>query len=361
MGVMLGTAMPSAKRTTRVAVLAGLLFVAALLAMAIPARPATPTPSPSDSASEFRAGESVPLASDEVLIGAYVQNIQSIDPSTNSFMADLYIWYRWTDPDLKPYDTVEIMNLHEAWQLMELGTQTEPRKQADGSYYFVQRYTGAFNSPLSLVKFPFGTQKLSVILEDGEAEKAEMRFVADDRSTSINPRITLPGYTIGAPTMVVTDFAYDTDFGDLDGTTENLYSQASITIPVSTPGLSNLIKYLVPIVLIVVAASLVFYLPPTEVEGRIALGITALLTLVAMEWSATESLPTAAYLTMLDVLYIVGTLFILASLILGIRTAWIARESSEETAIHSDERMLYAFLGAFAVAFSVVLGAYLLV
>lgn len=348
------------QRTTRVAVIAVLLFAGALLAMAVPAHPATPTPRPSDPTSEFHAGESVPLGAGEVLIGAYVQNIQTIDPATNSFMADLYVWYRWTDPDLKPEDSVEIMNLHEAWQLMELGTQTQARKQADGSYYFVQRYTGAFNSPLSLVKFPFGTQYLSVILEDSEAEKTEMRFVADDRSTSINPRITLPGYTIGVPTMVVTDFAYDTDFGDLDGTTDNLYSQASITIPVSTPGLSNLIKYLVPIVLIVVAASLVFSLPPTEVEGRIALGITALLTLVAMEWSATESLPTVSYLTMLDVLYIVGTLFILGSLILGIRTSWMARESSEETAIHSDERMLYVFLGAFAVVFCVVLGMYLL-
>lgn len=348
------------KRTTRVAVTAGLLFAAALLAMAVPGRSATPTPTPSDPVPEFRTSESVDLGTGEVLIGAYVQNIQSIDPATNSFMADLYVWYRWTDPDLKPYDTVEIMNLHEAWQLMELGKQTKPRVQADGSYYFAERYTGAFNSPLSLVKFPFGTQYLSVILEDSESEKAKLRFVADDRSTSSNPRITLPGYTIGEPTMVVTDFAYDTDFGQLNGTVDNVYSQASVTIPVSTPGLSNLIKYLVPIVLIVVAASLVFYLPPTEVEGRIALGITALLTLVAMEWSATESLPTAAYLTMLDVLYIVGTLFILASLILGIRTAWMARESSEATAIRSDERMLYVFLGVFALVFSAVLGVYLL-
>jgi hypothetical protein len=340
--------------------MAGLMFAVAMLTMAVPARTASPSPAPRDPIPARNLSQPMELGIGEVLIGAYVQNIQSIDPATNSFMADLYVWYRWTDPDLKPYESVEIMNLHEAWQLTELGKQTKPRLQSDGSYYFAERYTGAFNSPLSLVKFPFGTQYLSVILEDSESEKAKLRFIADDRSTSSNPRITLPGYTIGEPTMVVTDFAYDTDFGQLNGTIDTLYSQATVTIPVSTPGLSNLIKYLVPIALIVAAASLVFYLPPTEVEGRIALGITALLTLVAMEWSATESLPTVAYLTMLDVLYIVGTLFILASLILGIRTAWMARESSEETAIHSDERMLYVFLGTFALVFGLVLGAYLL-
>lgn len=344
----------------RVAVMAGLLLSAALLALAAPAISSSPTPSSTGTNLPNHTAQPVGLSDEEVLVGAFVQNIQTIDPATNSYLADIYVWYRWRDRALHPYKSVEIMNLHESWQLMELGHQKEPRRQTDGSYYFAQRYTGAFNSPLSLVKFPFGTQDLTVVLEDYAAEKAALRFVADNYSTARNPNITLPGYNIGEPSMNVTDFSYNTDFGDLDGTAKELYSRATLTIPVSTPGLSNIIKYLVPIVLIVVAASLVFYLPPTEVEGRIALGITALLTLVAMEWSSTESLPTVSYLTMLDTLYIVGILFILGSLILGMRTTWIARDRGEASAIHSDERMLYKFLGAFGLVFAAVVAVYLI-
>lgn len=213
---------------------------------------------------------------------------------------------------------------------------------------------------MSLVKFPFGTQTLSVVFEDYDHESHTMRFVPDESSTGIDPTITLPGYDIGLPSMNVESFGYTTDFGDLDGSPTEIYSRAILTIPVSTPGLTNAIKYLLPILLIVVTASLVFYLPPDAIEGRIVLGITALLTLVAMQWSATESLPTVSYLTMLDVLYILGVLFILASIYLGIRTTWMAREQSQESAIISDERMLVVFLAVFFVAFAAVVAAYLL-
>lgn len=337
-----------------------------MLALLVPARPstgmpaATGTPSPSKSGPQQpRQAVPVQLSNKEVLIGAYISNIQTVDPATNSWLGDFYVWYRWKNPKLRPWKTVEVMNWHEAWQMMELGHQKKPTRQPDGSWYYAQRYSGAFNSPLSLVKFPFGVQQLQVIMEDFTYELGRMRFVADTRSTAIDPTITLPGYNVGDPTMTISEFSYGTDFGDLDGTSTEIYSRATLTTPVSNPGLPNVIKYLLPIVLIVGAASLVFYLPPTEVEGRIALGITALLTLVAMEWSATESLPTVAYLTMLDVLYIVGTVFILASLILGIRTSWMARDRSEATAIHSDERMLYVFLGGFAAVFGAVIVYYL--
>lgn len=354
-------------RGLRVALAAGLLLVASLLMLAIPspfaASSASPDPSPSttDSDDRSQAYRAVPLdlADDEILVGGYVQNIPSIEPASNSFLADVYVWYRWKNPDFTPNKSVEIMNLYQAWQLVELGRQKKPRKQSDGNYYFSQRYSAAFNAPLSLVQFPFGTQYLPVILEDFEVERGAMRFVADQYSTARNPTITLPGFDIGDPTMTVEDFSYNSDFGDLDGAVNEVYSRATLTLPVSTPGLSNVIKYLLPLVLIVGAASLVFYLPPREIEGRIALGITALLTLVAMEWNATESLPTVSYLTMLDVLYLVATFFILASLVLGLRTYWVARSQDEATAITTDERTHVIFLGVYACAFATVLIGYL--
>lgn len=343
-------------RGLRVAALAVLMLAAAVLLSAL-------TPAVGSDAARVRhnaASAPLTLTDEEVLVGVYIENIQTITPESNSFTGDFYIWFRWKNPDFKPYETVEFMNLYEAWMLTQLSADESPRRQPDGTLYYAARYSGAFNSPLSLVKFPFGSQNLKIILEDFAAEKSQVRFVADTRSTAMNPDITLPGYEIGVPSIEVSNFEYATDFGDLDEVDGEVYSRATVIIPVSTPGLPNIIKYLLPIVLVVAAASLVFYLPPDAIEGRIVLGITALLTLVAMQWSSTESLPTVAYLTMLDVLYLVGILSILASLILGIRTSWMARSSGEESAIYSDERMLYIFLGAFSLAFAGVLAFYLL-
>lgn len=343
----------------------GLFGLALFALMLLGVLAATATSAAPGSVVEERIGQHVrqsaaDLAPGEVLIGMYVQNLQAIDPATNSFLADVVVWYRWKDPNLQPQNTVEFVNLYEAWQLTEFATQEEPIPQPDGSLYFTRRYQGAFNSPLSLVKFPFGEQELHLILEDYEDETDKFRFVTDNESISIDDRITLPGYNIGTPSITVMDDAYNTQFGELDNTATNIYSQATVTIPISHPGLPNVVKYLLPILLVVIAASLVFQIPPTMVEARIGLGITAVLTLVAMQWSSSEGLPVAGYLMMLDVLYIIALVFILATLIQGIRTTWQAREGREAEAIASDERMMYVYLGIYLLVSGAVLAAYLI-
>jgi hypothetical protein len=57
------------------------------------------------------------------------------------------------------------------------------------------------------------------------------------------------------------------------------------------------IKTFVPIVLIVVCAALVFFVRPRHVEARIGLGLTVLLTLVALQITSGASLPDFDYLS----------------------------------------------------------------
>jgi hypothetical protein len=274
-------------------------------------------------------------------------------------MADVYVWYRWSNPDLRPYETVEFMNLYEAWQLVTWSAQEGPRDQPDGTLYYAARNQGMFNSTLDLTDYPFGKQDLEIIYEDFEAEARSYRFATDASSLGIDPEITLPGYDIAAPRIDVSEFAYATSFGDLDGSGDERYSRVTVTIPVSHPVVTNVIKYLVPIVLVVIASSLLFQIPPNMIEARIGLSITALLTLVAMQWSSLDGLPTMSYLTLLDTLYLISLLFILGSLMAGLRVSWLAREHGEEHAIRLDERAMVVYLGAFAAAFGGTLAWFL--
>ena len=303
---------------------------------------------------------SVPIADDEVLMGVYVENLQVVIPETNSFTGDVYVWYRWSNPDLRPNETVEFMNLYEAWQLVTWSAQEEPIEQPDGTRYYVARHQGAFNSALQLRNYPFGTQELRIVLEDFESEVGAFRFITGPDSLGIDPEISLPGYHILAPSLAITQFAYGTNFGDLDSTADERYSRATVTIPIRHPVVTNVIKYLVPIILVVIASALIFQVPPNMVEARIGLSITALLTLVAMQWSSMDGLPLMSYLTLLDALYLVSLVFILGSLIAGLRVSWIARDHGEAAAIKVDERSMVVYLIGFGVAFSATLAAFVL-
>ena len=73
-----------------------------------------------------------------------------------------------------------------------------------------------------------------------------------------------------------------------------------MTVPVTRPILAMSLKTFMPIALIVVCAALVFFVRPRYIEGRIGLGITALLTMVALQLTSGASLPDVDYLMLLD-------------------------------------------------------------
>ncbi len=111
------------------------------------------------------------------------------------------------------------------------------------------------------------------------------------------------------------------------------------------------IKTFGPILLIVICSTLVFFINPHFVEGRIGLAITALLTLVAIQFTAASSQPDADYFTMLDKLYMLSYAFIISSLVRVVTTSWQTVEGSlqDHSVSSKDHRwgvlllILYAF------------------
>jgi hypothetical protein len=104
------------------------------------------------------------------------------------------------------------------------------------------------------------------------------------------------------------------------------------------------LKTFVPIALIVVCASLVFFVRPRYVEGRIGLGITALLTLVALQLTAGASLPDVDYLMMLDKIYLLAYLFIILALARVVATSWRADDAEKETTTWRADRVWVSVL-----------------
>ena len=300
-----------------------------------------------------------PAGPHQVIVGAYLENIQGLDLSTNSFQADLYVWMRWRDPALAPYESIEVMNPYESWALTTKPVTPKPVKQPDGSWYYAIRYQGGFNTRFDLAKFPFGEQLLQIQFEDQFAEANELTYVVDQNPIALDPQVTIPGYNIGTPTIAAQTVHYATNFGDLRTIRNDSYSRFTISIPVSHPFWATFVKVLLPILLVVATASLIFHVPPRLIEARIGLGITALLTLVAMQWSALSSLPDGGYLVMLDLIYIASFAFVLISLIQSLVASWKAREGIESVAIALDKRSMYIDLVVYIALVALILWAYL--
>lgn len=255
----------------------------------------------------------------QVVVGMYVNDIQIVDLRTHSYAVDFYLWFRWSDPEINPAAGFELMNMFDPEGHVQSQLYDEPQAQPDGSLYQLYRHQGLFSSKFDVSDYPFDHQLLHVAVEDAEEGTGTLVYVADTQGLVMNPDITLPGYQIGDPRLHIFDKPYPTAFGDLAEPDISSYSRADFIIPIQRPVLSGLLKTFMPVFLIVLAAALSLLLDPTHVEARIGLSITALLTLVAMQFTMQAGLPEVAYLTLLDQIYLLSYLYVIVVIGLIVR------------------------------------------
>lgn len=280
---------------------------------------AGPTPSPAMAAPPEPQPPAKPPGPHEVIIGAYVNDIQNVSLAQHAYLIDLYVWFRWTDPDYDPSKSVEFMNLAGAWDHEDSWAFETPERQPDGSLYNVLHHQSLFSNKFPLGAYPFDKQKLVVTIEDTVNAVDAMRFKLDDRAVSRNPEITLPGYELQPVQITLRDKPYPTNFGELTQPKPQAYSHVEIHIPVVRPLSSGLLKVLAPILLIILTATAALILDPGQLDARIGLGITALLTLVALQFTLLSGLPEVAYLTLLDQIFLASYGYILAVIALVVR------------------------------------------
>lgn len=294
----------------------------------------------------------------QVTLGIYINDIQDLDFRTNSYIVDLYMWFRWRGKDLDPVKSVEFMNVFDPEGAVRTVLLDEAKEMPDGSLYNIVRYHGRFSKKFRLEKYPFDRQTLDFVIEDSVSPQALQVFVADTRGIGMNPSMTLPGFRFGTPKLDITGYTYPTDFGDLSAEAAETYSRAVVSVPITRPMFTLAIKTFGPILLIMICTTLVLYINPHFVEGRIGLAITALLTLVALQFTAATNLPDADYFTMLDKLYMLSYGFIIASLLRVVVTSWQTIEGSiqDRAVARGDHRWGYMLLTMYGISAALVAG-----
>jgi hypothetical protein len=274
-------------------------------------------------------------APEVVRVGVLINDIQQLDLQSHSYNVDMYMWFKWDDPEINPANSFEFMNAFELWgHILTYETQ-EPKQLADGTWYQVLRNQGKFNAKLPLQRYPFDTQHLLVEMEHTSADTSRVVYEPDDDPISLSEGITIPGWEIGEPTLRVVDNQYDTDFGD-PSVANPTYSRVVIDFPVTRPEGTYALKLLLPMLLVALTALLSLMLHPRWVEGRIGIGITALLTLVALQLTSNSSLPEVNYLLLLDKLYILSYGFVVLTLAVIVRNSWVDAEGDVATAARAD-------------------------
>ncbi len=190
--------------------------------------------------------------------------------------------------------------------------------------------------------------------DDLYEDETGIKYVPDTDPVAVSKQLAIPGWEIGDPRLTVVSNKYDSNFGDsrLDDTT---YSRAIIELPLTRPAGTYALKLLLPMLLVALTAALSLLVHPKYVEGRIGIGITALLTLVALQITSNDDLPEVDYLILLDKLYIVSYAFVVLTMGMIVRNSWVDASGDVPAAIRADRRGLALLTSTYAVVVALLM------
>jgi hypothetical protein len=297
-------------------------------------------------------------AEDRITVGAYINDIQNLDMRSHSYGVDLYVWFRWKNPELDPAATFEFINPFELWGHSKTTSYSKPEKLPTGELYQVLRVNGRFSHKFNLANYPFDKQVLDVKIEDNVLESARASYVADTDPISANPKLMLPGFTIGRPRLEIEPITYPTRFGDPREKSNNAtFSRIRIELPIQRPPVTYVIKLMLPILCVVFCAALMLLFNPSYTDARVGIGITALLTIVALQITLNEDLPEIDYLVLIDKIYLGAYLYVIGGLAVIVKNTWqLEKKGDMAEAIRLDRVSLAILTAGYLLGVATLIG-----
>ncbi len=298
----------------------------------------------------------------KVKVGFYLQNIPEIDVKTNSYAAEFYLWFVWNG-DLDPTHSFELTNVVNVGELTKIPIFTDdagnpaPETLPDGSKLQQFHIYGRFGRPFPLTLYPFDDHDVFIAIEDARHSNSVMVYELDEPGTAMRKDLVIPGWKLSPMKAALSVSRFETAFGDTrTGRVDESYSHAEFTVHIERPLVGIISKTLIPIALIILITFGAFFLQPADIDARLCLTITALISAVALQGTAATELPPTGSLLLLDKVYILSYLAILAVTFCSIGSNRFFHAEKPASAAKVDRVGLWATaLGYFGVmAFFVV-------
>lgn len=276
----------------------------------------------------YKKLKEIPSTAQQVKVGFYTQNIYDLDPTSNAYYMDFYMWFNWKG-DIDPTEKIELMNGVEDWGVTMANAYEEPKQLPDGSFYQSIRVEGRFRENFEFARYPLDKQRLGVVIENSVYTIDQLVYLADTSGSGYAGDLSIPGWVFEKYNISNLFHTYSTNFGDPEvGDSTSTYSALRFELAVSRPVNYFIWKLLLPLIIVLLASWGALLLDPLRVDSRILLPITALLTTVFLQQSYSDALPAVSYLVLIDKIYVLAYILIIAAIMETIYTAGLVRNEN---------------------------------
>ena len=269
----------------------------------------------------------------KVNLRLYVNDIVSINDVDQSFTSDVVFRAEWHDSRLRHGNPMLCRAaMDQIWtpdlQLLNLRTVKRIREPElsvfpDGSVRFLVRSFGDFSFRANLSDFPFDKQELSFNIVSTYSPD-EVRLAAPWEKLGINDQLSVANWKIelrGARHL-----SHHIPPADKYLERTDLVLEATRLTGYYTW------QQLLPLLLVVMMTSIVFWIPTEVIPSRVGLAATSMLTLIAYRFAMSSILPPIAYLTRLDIFMVGASVIVFAGLATTVAVSYLIDHQSEELA-----------------------------
>jgi hypothetical protein len=265
--------------------------------------------------SSLKAQESESISPIRCKTGVFIKTMR-IHQTEEQFEVMFYWWLRVDSADITAdYSEISAIEFINAESEVEIDLQQYDT--ANSAYYVVGTCKGLFPYKADYHKFPYDIQSLNIAVENKLLNSDDIVYVPDDLTTPINlfkdHRIEILNgdqFKIAALTAVSDPYTYKTNFGDPSVEPHETYSRIEFTLKINRDPVGIMQKLALPLLVVLILAYLVFYIPDFEIGTASALTVTALLAAIAFQWTLNDALPKVSYLTLVDRIFYMVYIYI---------------------------------------------------
>jgi hypothetical protein len=274
----------------------------------------------------------------QVSVGIFLLDLVTLDDVRQALTVDLYLLLQWTDArlaDTARGSAVSVCGLSPDRVWMPLVQMQNVRRfekhyqditviDVRGTVTWAQRLDLDLAVSLDLRDFPFDRQTLTAVVQPVFAGTGEVEFVVLNEMTGADDALGLTGWTLGTA-----ESSIETRHAPRLGVDQAVFR---IDLAISREAGFYVFKTFVPLMLIVFMSWAVFWIDPNQIGPQIALAATAMLTLIAYQFTFASMLPRISYLTIADRFTLGSSVLVFGALVEAVVTSTLARQGRLELA-----------------------------
>ena len=285
----------------------------------------------------------------EVSISILILDIIKIDDANQRSTIDFVVQLEWMEKNLvSKWKEKTLVSKDEIWtpdiQIFNDYNLIKKKKDQyevnpDGSVFYQQRFVGGINSRHNFSEFPLDEfiMKIQIVAINPDVIFIVSNNSPEDRSH----RYSISGWKINSEWIKVG--VGDERFKDLANTTYFIAAKRNINYYIW--------KVIIPLAMVVFMSWLVFWVDPIQIGAQLTIGATAMLTMIAYQFTLSNLIPPVSYLTRLDTFILLSNIIVFIALLEAILTSNLVSHDKKTIARRIDYLARFIFPILFAMVF----------